>query len=268
MSPPDTTFTLDPGTTPLLVSVPHVGTELPADQCSRYVERALALEDTDWHLDELYAFVRDLGAGLLLPRFSRYLIDLNRPPDGALMYPGANNTELCPTRFFTGDPLYRTGEAPNPAEVARRRTVYWRPYHGALAAEVARLRNRHGYAIVFDAHSIRSVLPWLFEGVLPALNLGTAGGQSCAPQLRVALAGVLGGQTGFDHAIDGRFKGGYITRHYGRPTDGVHAAQLEMGLRCYMAEESPFVIDPGRASALQPVLHALVETMLAWRPDV
>jgi N-formylglutamate deformylase len=266
MSAPEPIFTLHPGTTPLLVSVPHVGTALPADQRPRYVDRAFAVEDTDWYLDRLYAFVRELGAGLLVPRYSRYLIDLNRPPDGTPMYPGANNTELCPTRFFTGDPLYREGDAPDAAEIERRQTIYWRPYHEALAAELARLRARHGHAIVFDGHSIKSVVPWLFEGTLPALNLGTAAGQSCAPSLRAALAGVLA-RGPYDHVVDGRWKGGYITRHYGRPAESVHAVQLEMGLRCYMGEDPPFVFDPARAAAVQPVLRALMAAMLTWKPD-
>jgi N-formylglutamate deformylase len=263
----DPVFALHPGDTPVLVSVPHTGVLLPPDQVPRYVPRALAVEDTDWHLDALYAFVRTMGAGLLVPRFSRYLIDLNRPTDGAPMYPGANNTELCPTRFFTGDPLYRPGQAPDASEIARRRDQYWQPYHDALSAEIARLRTRHGHVVLFDAHSIRSVVPWLFEGTLPGLNLGTAAGHSCAPGLRAALTQVLQVQTTFDHVVDGRWKGGHITRHYGQPGLGVHAVQLEMCMRCYMAEEAPFGFDPGRAAIVQPVLRALVQTMIDWRPD-
>ena len=260
-------YTLRRGSRPLLVSLPHVGTLIPDDQRERYVGRAAALEDTDWHLDRLYDFVRPLGASLLVPRYSRYLIDLNRPPEDAPMYPGANNTELCPTRFFTGEPLYREGRAPDPAEISRRREHYWRPYHHALGVELQRLRAAHGHVVLFDGHSIESRLPWLFEGRLPDLNLGTAGGTSCAPSLREALAGVLGSQRTFTHVVDGRFKGGYITRQYGRPSQGVHAVQLEMCWSCYMAECAPYAWNQSQAAQVQPLLRALVETLLDWKPQ-
>jgi N-formylglutamate deformylase len=259
-------FTLRRGSRPLLVSLPHVGTAIPDDQRHRYVERALALEDTDWHLERLYDFVRELGASLLAPRYSRYLIDLNRPPEDAPMYPGVNNTELCPTRFFSGDPLYRPGLAPDAAEIARRREHYWRPYHHALAVELQRIKAMHGHAVLFDAHSIQSRLPWLFEGRLPDLNLGTAGGASCAASLRDALAAALGAHAEFTHAVDGRFKGGYITRQYGRPASGVHAVQLEMCWCCYMEECSPYAWDAARAARARPLLRELVATMLDWKP--
>lgn len=267
MNDTDDICALYPGRTPLLVSLPHVGTLIPADQQHRYVPRALEAEDTDWHLDQLYAFVRGLGAGMLVPRHSRYLIDLNRPAGDSPMYPGANNTELCPTRFFTGEPLYRDGLAPDAAEVDRRRAMYWQPYHRALTAELARLKSRHGHAVLFDAHSIRSVLPWLFEGRLPDLNLGTVDGNSCAPSLRQRLADVLAGQAAFTHVLDGRFKGGWITRSQGRPADGVHAVQLEMTWRCYMDEDAPHGVHPDRARQVVPVLEALVRAMCDWTPD-
>jgi N-formylglutamate deformylase len=260
-------FTLHPGRTPLLVSVPHVGTDIPADQRQRYVERALAVEDTDWHLDQLYAFARELGASLLVPHHSRYLIDLNRPPENTPMYAGANNTELCPTRFFTGEPLYRDGQAPDAAEIDRRRIHYWQPYHQALQLELARLKAVHGHALLWDGHSIQAVLPWLFEGRLPDLNLGTANGASCAPGLRAALSEKLASQSRYTQVVDGRFKGGYITRQYGRPAEGVHAVQMEMGWHCYMHEASSERIDPARAAEVTPVLHGLLQTMLDWTPD-
>jgi N-formylglutamate deformylase len=259
-------FTLHRGDAPVLVSLPHTGTELPDDQRWRYVERAYAFEDTDWHLQQLYAFVRELGASLIVPRYSRFLIDLNRPNENAPMYPGVNNTELCPTRFFTGEALYRDGAAPDEAEVQRRVQAYWRPYHDALRAELARIRDAHGHAVLFDGHSIKSVLPWLFEGRLPDLNLGTANGTSCAADLRSALAAVLAAQTRFTQVVDGRFKGGHITRHYGRPHDGVHAIQLEMCWRCYMHEQPPFAYAPERAAVVQPLLRELVSTIQCWRP--
>lgn len=263
----DDVFTLHRGTQPLVVSVPHVGTAIPADQRHRYTERALRVEDTDWHLDRLYDFVRGLGASLIVPRHSRYLIDLNRPPENAPMYPGVNNTELCPTRHFTGDAIYRDGAAPDEAEIARRVERYWRPYHDALRGELDRVRAEHGHAVLFDGHSIKSELPWLFEGHLPALNLGTAAGASCDASLRDALSDVLAGQHRFSHVVDGRFKGGHITRFYGRPDQGVHAVQLEMCWRCYVDEDAPATWDQARADGVLPLLERLVGTMIDWRPD-
>ena len=259
-------YTLHRGERPLLVSVPHTGTAIPVDQQPRYTEQALAVEDTDWFLAELFDFVRALGASLIVPRHSRYLIDLNRPPLDAPMYPGVNNTGLCPTQSFQGVPLYLEARAPDAAEIDRRRETYWRPYHDALAAELARLKAAHGHAVLFDGHSIKSELPWLFDGRLPDLNLGTADGASCSPTLRAALGAVLGKQTLFTHVVDGRFKGGHITRHYGRPSSGVQAVQLEMCWRCYMQEAPPFRIDPARAAALQPLLRALVQALLDEKP--
>ena len=259
-------YSLERGSTPLLVSVPHAGLRIPEDLRDRYVDRALAVEDSDWHLDRVYAFARTLGAGMIVPAFSRYLIDLNRPPDDTPMYPGANNTGLCPTRFFTGDPLYREGREPDAAEIARRRERYWRPYHAALEGELLRLRAEHGHAIVFDGHSIMSTLPWLFEGRLPDLNLGTVEGRSCAPSLRRALVDVLKTQREFTHVVDGRFRGGYITRHYGRPAQQQHAVQLEMCFACYMDECAPFAYDEARVARTRRVLEALVRAMLHWQP--
>jgi N-formylglutamate deformylase len=261
-----TIYALHRGHLPLFVSLPHVGIGLPDDQRWRYVERAFDVEDTDWHLEKLYGFVRELGASLVVPRYSRYLIDLNRPREDTPLYPGMNNTELCPTRFFTGDPLYRNGSAPDSTEIARRIEHYWQPYHDALGAELDHLRGLHGHAILFDGHSIKSELPWLFDGRLPDLNLGTANGASCAPALQSALAEVLADQSRFSQVVDGRFKGGYTTRHYGDPDHGLHAVQLEMCWSCYMQETAPHAWDPGRAGPVQRILRRLIETMLAWTP--
>ncbi|WP_395667776.1 N-formylglutamate deformylase [Rhodoferax sp.] len=259
-------FSLHQGSTPLLISLPHVGTQIPSEQTRHYTERALRVEDTDWHLEALYAFAKDLGASMIVPRYSRYLIDLNRPSDNTPMYAGANNTELCPTRFFTGEPLYQNGMAPDATEIARRTTTYWQPYRSAIDAELTRIQAAHGHAVLFDGHSIQSELPWLFEGTLPDLNLGTAEGKSAAPSLCAALTEVLQSQSDFTHVVDGRFKGGHITRHYGRPAAGWHAVQLEMCWKCYMAEQPPYAIDPARAQRVTPVLRALVHTLIGWRP--
>lgn len=259
-------YSLHRGERPLLVSLPHVGTLIAEEVRGALVERALAVEDTDWFLETLYAFVKELGASLLVPRFSRYVIDLNRPPENTPMYAGVNNTELCPTRFFSGDALYRAGCEPGAAEIGRRCTVYWQPYHEALANELARIKALHGHAVLWDGHSIKSELPWLFEGRLHDLNLGTAGGASCAASLRAALARVLEAQQTYSHVIDGRFKGGHITRRYGQPGDGVHAVQLEMCWSCYMAEAPPFRVDAERAARLEPTLRSIAEAMLDWKP--
>jgi len=258
-------YTLHRGTAPLLISMPHVGTQIPPQQRARYTERALQVEDTDWFLDRLYAFAEPLGASLLVPVHSRYLIDLNRPSDNQPMYAGQNNTGLCPTCHFTGEPIYREGLAPDAAEIRRRVQVYWQPYHDAISDELARLKARHGHAVLFDAHSIKSELPWLFEGTLPHLNLGTAGGASCAPALREALGAVLAAQSAYSHVVDGRFRGGHITRHFGRPDDGIHTVQLEMCWRAYMDEE-PAQWNDKTAAAVTPLLRGLVQTMVSWRP--
>ena len=261
-------YTLHKGHTPLLISLPHVGTQIPADQQQRYTARALEVEDTDWFLDRLYAFAGELGATLIVPMHNRYFIDLNRPSENTPMYAGQNNTELCPTRHFTGEAIYRAGQAPDEAEIQRRVVTHWRPYHDALQVQLARLRNNHGHAVLFDAHSIKSELPWLFDGTLPHMNLGTVGGSSCAATLRDALAAVFAAQADFSHVIDGRFKGGHITRHFGQPQRGIHAVQLEMCWRAYMDESPPYRWQAARAARVAPLLRALVQVMLKWKPLV
>jgi len=256
-------FNLRYGTAPLLVSMPHIGTEIPAELQAAYQPRALSVEDTDWHLHRLYDFLPALGASVLTPRYSRYVIDLNRPPDNAPMYPGASNTELCPTRFFTGDPLYQTGCEPAPEERLRRREAYWRPYHDALAGELQRLITVHGYALLWDAHSIRSQIPWLFEETLPDLNIGTANGASADATVVDAVAKTCREHPGVSHVVNGRFKGGYITRHYGAPQRHVHAVQLEMCQVLYMEETLPFAYDEHKAQAIQPLLQAMMTRALA-----
>jgi N-formylglutamate deformylase len=260
-------YRLQQGRVPLLISLPHVGTELPPELHDRLVPRALASEDTDWHLERLYRpLAEKLGASLIVPRYSRYVIDLNRPPDDQPLYPGAaGGTGLVPTHFFTSEPLYRDGAAPDAAEVAARREACWRPYHEALAAELERLRAAHGRALLFDGHSIRSELPWLFDGELPALNLGTADGASCAPAITEGLGALLAGQAQFSQVVNGRFKGGYITRHYGQPGRGVHAVQLEMCQRCYMDEAADprSAYDEARAAQVAPLIESMLQELLS-----
>jgi N-formylglutamate deformylase len=254
---------LNIGSAPLLVSMPHIGTEIPEELQANYVPRALAAEDTDWHLARLYNCLPQLGATVLRPRYSRYVIDLNRPPDDAPMYPGASNTELCPTRFFTGDPLYREGRAPSSEERKRRRSLYWQPYHDALRGQLNRLKAEHGFVLLWDAHSIRSQIPWLFEGVLPDLNIGTAGGVSAHPSIAQAVADAAAHYADVSHVVNGRFKGGFITRHYGDPVGHVHALQLEMCQSLYMSEQPPYTYDEALAPGVQPVLRDMMSAALA-----
>lgn len=259
---PQTNYALEQGHVPLLVSMPHIGTEIPEDLRGHYVPRALGVEDTDWHLHTLYDFLRNLGASVLTPRISRYVIDLNRPPDDAPMYPGASNTELCPTRFFTGDALYRAGMQPDAQERERRKYLFWEPYHAALAGELDRLRSQFGRVLLWDAHSIRSEIPWLFEGRLPDLNIGTASGASAHAAITAAVTQACASHPQVSVAVNGRFKGGYITRHYGQPLQGVHAVQLEMCQSLYMQEVAPFSYLPELAARIQPMLKEMVSSAL------
>jgi len=254
------------GDSPLVVDVPHAGTYLPEVIESRMTAAARARPDTDWHVERLYAFAPATGATLLVATHSRYVVDLNRDPSGRPLYPGADNSELCPLRTFADEPIYPEGEEPLHAEVEARRAACFDPYHAALAAELDRVRERHGFAVLLDGHSIRSHVPRFFAGRLPDLNLGTARGTSCAPDLEAAAAAVLASDSRFTHVVNGRFTGGYVTRTYGRPGSGVHALQLEMAQACYMDESPPYAFDAPRAAPLVAVLARLVEALLAWRP--
>ena len=250
------------GTAPLLVSLPHDGTHVPPAIAARLTPEARAVPDTDWFVSRLYAFARDLGASVLVPTHSRYVVDLNRPPDDTSLYPGQNTTGLCPATRFDGGPVYVDGAAPDEAEVRERVRTYWQPYHDALRGELDRLRAAHGRVVLWEGHSIRSVVPFLFEGRLPRLNLGTAGGASCAPARQVRLETVLASQREHDWVANGRFKGGYITRHYGAPDDGIDAVQLEIAQDAYM-DENTGAWDDARASRLQPLLAALLRAAIA-----
>jgi N-formylglutamate deformylase len=225
---------------------------------------ALQVADTDWHVERLYDFASGLGASIIQPHTSRYAIDLNRPPDNAELYPGANGTELCPTSSFAEEPLYRDGAEPDSAEVTRRLDTFWHPYHQQLQAELARLKSAHGIAVLFEAHSIRSVVPRLFDGRLPDVNIGTASGSSCAPAMLAAVETLLAEQTTYTYVINQRFKGGYITRAYGNPHAGVHSLQLELSQRTYMEEQPPFHYRPDLAAQVQPLLRQLVQSLIDW----
>ncbi len=259
-------YRLHRGTAPLLISIPHLGTNLPEELQNGFSDEARVLADTDWHLDRLYAFAQDLGASVLAAQVSRYVIDLNRPPGGESLYPGQTTTGLCPTETFEGVPLYRPGAEPDAAEQGRRVQAFWQPYHDALQTELARLRALHGRVLLWEAHSIASVLPRLFDGKLPDLNFGTHGGAACNPALLDAVLQPLQAPEAapFSHVVNGRFKGGYITRAYGQPEAGIHAIQLEMCQSLYMNETAPFGYRAGLAGQVQPVLQSLLQAGLRW----
>ncbi len=256
-------FTLHRGSAPLLLSLPHDGSLIPESLRARMTPQARVAPDTDWHVSRLYDFARDLGASILVPTYSRYVIDLNRGEADTSLYPGQNTTGLVPLVRFTGEPIYLPGREPDADEVASRIDTCWRPYHVALRGELDRLRAMHGRVALWEGHSIRgSGLPFLFEGRLPDLNLGTANGASCSPVLQARIETVLAGQGEYDWVANGRFKGGHITRHYGAPADGIDAVQLELSQRTYMDEDS-FDYDEARAARLQPLLRALLQATLA-----
>lgn len=250
------------GSVPLLISLPHDGIDIPADLRGDLVPAALAVPDTDWHVAQLYDFARSLGASLLRPRWSRYVIDLNRPPDGAALYPGRRETGLCPLQGFDGVPIYRAGHEPDAQAVMARVEHYWRPYHAALQAELARLRLQHGQVLLWEGHSIRSHCPMFFDGRLPDYNVGTADGASCGASVQAALQQVLAA-SGVSHVVNGRFKGGYITRQYGAPEQGIHAVQMEMAQSSYLDEASPECFQPTLAAPAQRLLRDLLQHALA-----
>ena len=251
-------FRFKAGTLPLLVSMPHVGTDIPDDVLATLMPCAAARADTDWHLAELYGFAAEMGASVLSARWSRYVIDLNRPPENTNLYPGQDTTGLCPVDTFGRERLYREGMEPDEAEVRRRLERYWRPYHDQLRAELDRLLALHGRVLLWDAHSIASQVPRFFEGRLPDLNFGTADGKSCSLQLEGTMIKLTQAQDHYSFIFNGRFKGGHITRHYGNPAGGVHAIQLEMCQCLYMNEAAPFEYRQDLAHQVQPLLRELL----------
>ena len=253
------------GEAPLLLSIPHAGTEIPEPFSAGLVSPWLARHDADWWVDKLYDFAPSLGATVVRTAISRTVIDVNRDPGGASLYPGQATTALCPTTTFDGEPLYQTGAEPDAVSIAARREKYFAPYHAALAGEIARLRRLHPAIVIYDCHSIRSRIARLFDGELPNFNIGTNSGASCAPALSAAVERICDA-TSLSRITDGRFKGGYITRHYGRPHEGVHAIQMELACRGYMQEPEgrttpeswPSSYDPVRAASMRSVLASVL----------
>jgi N-formylglutamate deformylase len=264
MNPP---FHFHQGTVPLLISMPHAGTRIPAEISAQLMPVAQDKADTDWHLPLLYNMAQELGASVLHAEYSRYVIDLNRSPDDSSLYPGQDTTGLCPLDTFAKQALYPEGKTPDAEEVQRRITHYWQAYHQQLQAELARLLALHGRVILWEAHSIASQVPRFFQGKLPDLNFGTADQHSCAISLQQALVDTLhNSRTAplYSHVFNGRFKGGYITRNYGQPEKNIHAVQLEMSQCLYMNEAAPYAYRPDLAAQVQPLLRALLSTCLNW----
>lgn len=251
------------GTSPIILGFPHVGTDVPAGIAARLNDEGRLLRDTDWHLHRLYAGVTP-DVTTIAATTHRYVIDVNRDPAGVSLYPGQNTTGLVPVTDFDNQPIWGDGEAPGADEIAERLATFHRPYHIAFEQQVERVLARHGVAIVFDCHSIRSVIPFLFEGTLPDLNIGTDGGATCAPAVEAAVVSAAEGATGYSSILNGRFRGGWTTRHYGRPKDNVHAIQLELAQHNYLAsEQPPFAFDAERAVRLRPHLDAMLTALEA-----
>ncbi|MFD1697321.1 N-formylglutamate deformylase [Roseibium aestuarii] len=259
---PSAPFEIRRGSSPVILGMPHTGTHVPQDIAARLNAHGRTVGDTDWHIHRLY---EDLlpEATVVRATFSRYVIDANRDPSGHSLYPGQNTTSLVPLTDFDDVPIWRDGEAPTDTDIAERIAGFHRPYHAAIEAEIARVKAEHGVAVLFDCHSIRSKIPFLFEGVLPALNLGTDGGLTCDAAIE-SVAVEVAKASGFSHVLNGRFRGGWTTRHYGKPEDGVHAIQLELAQSTHLASESlPYDYDPEKAASLRPVLARMLSEIEA-----
>ncbi|GAB2937768.1 N-formylglutamate deformylase [Hafnia psychrotolerans] len=259
-------FHFTPGSVPLLISIPHAGTHLTPQVASGLSDAALPLSDTDWHIPQLYNFARSLGASILVGQYSRFVIDLNRPSDDKPLYTTAT-TGLYPDTLFDGRATFKPGMMPTDALRQQYLDQIWQPYHQKIQSELARMKQEFGYALLFDAHSIASVIPRLFDGQLPDLNLGTNSGASCSPALSEMLERICQQQTRFSHVLNGRFKGGYITRAYGQPDMNIHAVQLELTQVNYMEESEPFAYSEAKASELQVLLKQLLGGMVDWGKD-
>jgi N-formylglutamate deformylase len=254
------------GDGPIVLGLPHTGTHVPPEIHMALNARGQGLDDTDWHIERLYdELLPDVTT--VRATFHRYVIDANRDPSGASLYPGQNTTGLVPLTDFDGHDIWTA--TPHAAEVSRRRAAYHAPYHAALETELDRVQKRHGTAVLYDCHSIRSRIPFLFEGVLPDFNIGTNGGASCAPAIENAVAEICAKAGGYASIVNGRFKGGWTTRHYGRPERNWHAIQMELAQSAYLAEEAaPWTYDSAKAARLRPHLANILTTLAALAPHL
>ena len=255
-----TPVTVTEGDSPIVLGQPHGGTFVPDAILARLNDRGRGLDDTDWHINRLYDGLLP-GASVVQANFHRYVIDANRDPDGASLYPGQNTTTLCPETDFDGHPIWADGQAPGADEVEARRQAWHAPYHAAFAEQLDRVREKHGVAILYDCHSIRSEIPFLFDGTLPVFSIGTNEGATCAAAIEAETMAVVRAAKGFDHVLNGRFKGGWTTRHYGRPDSGQHAIQMELAQRAYMNEAAPWDYRPDRAERLRPHLKEILDRL-------
>lgn len=248
------------GDSPVVLGQPHGGTFVPDDLMSRLNPVGQSLSDTDWHITQLYDGLFE-GATTVKSNVHRYVIDANRDPEGVSLYPGQNTTTLCPLTDFDGQDIWLAGQAPSADEVAARRLAYHTPYHDALADELARVKAKHGVAILYDCHSIRSEISFLFDGVLPVFSIGTDKGATCSAEIEQAVMAHCLGAANFDTVLNGRFKGGWTTRHYGQPTSDTHAIQMELAQRAYMDEAAPWGFRPDRAAKLRPILADILKNL-------
>ncbi|MES0812192.1 N-formylglutamate deformylase [Roseibium sp. SCPC15] len=254
------------GEGPIVLGVPHSGTHVPAEIWDKLNATGQKLADTDWHVDRLYSDLLP-GATMVRANFHRYVIDANRDPEGVSLYPGQNTTTLCPTTDFDGRPIYLEGQEPGVAEIEARRLSWHAPYHAALLAELERVRAKHGVAILYDCHSIRSVVPFLFEGTLPDFNTGTNNGATCAPAIEAAVYERTKAAEDYTCVLNGRFKGGWTTRHYGRPDEGFHAVQMELAQKTHLAtEDTPFAYDEEKAERLRHHLKNILGALQDLAP--
>lgn len=256
-------FSVSRGNSCLVLAMPHTGTWLPPKALDALNVQGQELADTDWHINRLY---EDLvpDATTVRANFHRYVIDANRDPSGVSLYPGQNTTGLCPLTDFDNNPIYRDGCEPDADEIALRRETYHAPYHAAIAAELARVKAKHGIAVLYDCHSIRSHIPFLFDGTLPDFNIGTNQGMTCAAVMEEAVGEICSAAQDYSSTLNGRFKGGWTTRHYGQPDDGVHAIQMELTQSIYLeSEAAPFAYDDAKAVRLRPHLRTILETLIA-----
>jgi N-formylglutamate deformylase len=252
-------LTLTRGSSPLVLSIPHPGTEVPDEVAATLNERGRLVPDTDWHMGRLFTFIERFQPSIVEARLSRYVVDLNRDPSNLSSLPDGTSG-LVPMTAFTGEPIWT--DLPEEAEIVRRRERYFRPFHEVLTAEISRAREEHGFCLLLDCHSSPSVLPEVFEGMLPALSLGTVHGASCARAIEEAAAEAMDG-TGFTWERNGRYAGGWITRHYGRPAENIHAIQIEVAFSAYLKTEAPpWHFDAAKAAALEPALAIIIEAML------
>jgi formiminoglutamase len=255
------------GDGPLVLGLPHTGTEVPDGIAASLNDTGRALADTDWHIHRLYDGLVD-GITSVRTKIHRYVIDVNRDPGGISLYPGQNTTGLVPLTDFDGLPIYQQGQTPDAAEISARAVAYHAPYHAALAEQLDRVRARHGFAILYDCHSIRSHIPYLFDGTLPDFNIGTNNATTCAASIQTAVADICAHATGYTAILNGRFKGGWTTRHYGRPTEGLHAIQMELAQSTYLkAEAPPWRYDPAKSDHLRRHLKSILTALTDWRPQ-